>query len=133
MSVGAADCAQIPVVLAAAHMGTIIQDKYEKGCYYVDGQTWQVSRVACRVDSKPVVHVAHAHARCTETAKECMRGWKLRSVPSCRACGSAYVAVVRLQAAHLAHLCRSTLVCAAMHATLGVQGAAHALAGKAMR
>jgi hypothetical protein len=23
-------------------MGSIVQDKYEKGCYYVDGQTWQV-------------------------------------------------------------------------------------------
>lgn len=27
-------------------MGSVVQDKYEKGCYYVDGQTWQV-RVSC--------------------------------------------------------------------------------------
>jgi hypothetical protein len=27
---------------ATASMGSIVQDKYEKGCYYVDGQTWQV-------------------------------------------------------------------------------------------
>jgi hypothetical protein len=23
-------------------MGTIVQDKYDKGCYYVDGITWKV-------------------------------------------------------------------------------------------
>ena len=32
-------------------MGSIVQDKYEKGCYYVDGQTWQVCVL-------PVAHTA---------------------------------------------------------------------------
>lgn len=29
-------------------MAAIVQDKYEKGCYYVDGQTWQVGVRAWR-------------------------------------------------------------------------------------
>jgi hypothetical protein len=39
----------------AAGMGSaVVQDKYDKGCYYVDGQTWQVGRPRMsygRVDS----------------------------------------------------------------------------------